>query len=121
MARTGICLVCGKEFTLTNGTHYKMVGSRRRYICNSCYRQMQQEVKENKKANRIATTGMKQSTLSMILKILFGLLFIYTGITMLTDGDASTSVGSAFIGFALGAALLAWGIIPYINAKKKGF
>lgn len=57
-------------------------------------------------------TGMRQSTGAMITKITIGVLFVLTGFT---TEDASQIV----TGLAVGGGLIAWGVLPYVNAKQR--
>ncbi len=61
--------------------------------------------------DREQKTGMRQSMGAMIAKIAIGALFVITSLTM---GDAA----SIAVGMIIGIALIAWGLIPYIKAKK---
>ena len=54
---------------------------------------------------------MRQSMGAMIAKIAVGALFI---VSPLTTGEASTIV----TGLIIGLALIAWGLLPYIKAKR---
>ena len=46
-----------------------------------------------------------------ILKVAFGVMFIFTGITM--------DMQSFFVSLVLGIALIAWGLLSYGNGKKE--
>ena len=65
-------------------------------------------------------TGMRQSGGAMIAKIAVGALFVVSGLT--TDwhsADPSDPVGTMLFSILIGLALIAWGVLPWMNAKKK--
>ena len=65
---------------------------------------------------REQATGMRQSKGAMIAKIAFGALFLLSGLT--TDW-ASDETGAMLMSILLGLALIAWGLVPRLKAKKK--
>ncbi len=66
-------------------------------------------------------TGMRQSTGAMVAKIAVGALFVVSGLTTDWAKEATTSdpLGTAVISIVIGLALIAWGLLPYLSAKKK--
>ena len=66
-------------------------------------------------------TGMRQTRGAMIAKIAVGILFLISGLT--TDwtesSDASNPLGPMLLSVIIGIALIAWGLVPWLNAKKK--
>ena len=102
-----ICKECGRQFNANYGHGYN--SKSRRYVCPRCMR----EIESNR---RLYTTGMKQSKVAMILKIVFGLLFIGAGFS---SPEGGWSVGYFFTALVIGGALLAWGLVPYFKAKKQ--
>jgi len=69
---------------------------------------------------RQKATGMRQSNGAMIAKLAFGFLFFVSGLT--TDWKSQPGVEnpvfSMVFSVILGLALIAWGLIPYLNARK---
>ncbi len=113
-----ICAQCGRQFDANSGGYYDRQS--RRYTCLRCGNAIRREYNNVRKAEsaerkraladeREQKTGMRQSTASMILKIAFGILFIYVGFTS----------KSTFTGLIIGVGLLAWGLVPYIKAQAK--
>ena len=70
---------------------------------------------------REKATGMRQSNGAMIAKIVVGALFLISGITTNWSEAADTSdpVGTMIFSILVGLALIAWGLIPWLTAKKK--
>ena len=69
---------------------------------------------------REKATGMRQSTGAMIAKIAVGALFLISGVT--TDWHSpeySEPVGAMIFSLIIGLALIAWGLVPWLLAKKK--
>ena len=65
-------------------------------------------------------TGMRQSMGAMIAKIAFGVLFVVTGITTnWAEKGESDPLATALISVVFGLALIAWGFLPWLQAKKK--
>ena len=107
-----VCVECGCQFDASKGGHYD--SKTRRYTCKSCCRKYNANLRERK-------TGMKQSMGAMIAKLAFGALFVIVaftgGIPKFSEGVGE---GITFIltGLVCGAALIAWGLVPYLKAKK---
>lgn len=47
----------------------------------------------------------------MIAKIVIGVIFVISAFS-------TNSTGALFVGIAIGAGLIAWGLVPYLQAKK---
>ena len=77
---------------------------------------MSSQYRRTRADEREARTGMRQSRGAMIAKIAFGLMFI--GICF-DDSGEQLSFGGMVVGFCLGGALLAWGLLPYLEARRK--
>lgn len=114
------CVGCGKQFDANQAGFYN--SQNRRYYCPKCGKQYnknakahnRQAVKEKAEAradSREARTGMRQSLGAMIAKIAIGALFVISAF-------GTGSVGGVLTGIVIGAALIAWGLVPYIKAKK---
>ena len=65
---------------------------------------------------REARTGMRQSFGAMIAKIATGLMFIFI---CFDDSEDGLSFGATMVGICMGGALLAWGLLPYLGARRK--
>ena len=61
------CVYCGRQFNTYDGGFYNR--EKRDYYCKSCGKKYKREL-------RMQITGMKQSYLAMIVKILIGILFL---------------------------------------------
>lgn len=102
-----ICQSCGKRFDVdAKGGYYNAAS--RRYTCKSCAKKAQANRRER-------TTGMRQSTGAMIAKIAAGALFVFVGIFQ--NGE-KWQFSMFATGLVLGAALIAWGLLPYLKVKK---
>ena len=67
---------------------------------------------------REQATGMRQTSGAMIAKILIGALFLISGFT--SDWSKyGEGIGSMLISIVLGVVLIAWGVVPWLTAKKK--
>ena len=104
-----ICKSCGKQFDANKGGYY--FKAERRYMCSACYSAIVKRNKERAADERERTTGMLQSTGAMIAKIAIGALFVISSF-------GTGSIGSVLTGIVIGAALIAWGLLPYLQAKK---
>ena len=129
------CSRCGRVLIFS---YYRKPGSSYK-LCKKCYREKERErlqktielklenrrlrkersllKKERKQriiAERIAHTGMRQSYLAMVIKILLGILFVLFAISSLLDKEYL----SMQISLILGAAFLAWGILPFALREK---
>lgn len=102
-----ICDRCGKRFDANRGCDYEP--NTRRYTCKTCSRTQQAASREEK-------TGMRQSMGAMIAKIAFGTIFILAGFLPPEEG---WSVAYFLTALILGAALIAWGIVPYRKAQER--
>lgn len=77
---------------------------------------MSSQYRRTRADEREAQTGMRQSTGAMIAKIAFGLMFI---LICFDDSEDALSFGATMVGLCMGGALIAWGVLPYRDAKKK--
>ena len=77
---------------------------------------MSNQYRRSRADEREARTGMRQSRGAMIAKIVFGLVLISAG----TDFD-SDQWDFSFFAFCLviGGGFIAWGLLPYLEARKK--
>ena len=103
--RLVICVNCGKQFDANRGGYYNKLSHR--YICKSCGKQL-------KKQNSKSSDNSKSSLGKTIAKIAIGLLFISIGFS---SPDSGWSFSYFFTAFILGAALIVWGLMPFIKAK----
>lgn len=98
------CVACGKQFDANLGGRYDPQS--RRYTCPEC---------AGAQKDAAVAALAKKLKRQMILKIVFGILFIISGLTAIGAYDGIT-VALCII---IGAALLAWALIPYFKAKKQ--
>lgn len=108
------CVECGRRFDADFGAYYDKYS--RRYTCRRCYKKEQAAMKERAVNNRRQQTGMRQSTGAMIAKIAFGALFVFAGFS---SPEGGWSVGYFLTSLVIGGALIAWGLLPYLTAKKQ--
>lgn len=101
------CVQCGNQFDANRGGYYNR--QTRRYTCKSCARKMKADRNER-------TTGMRQSKGAMIAKIAVGVLFVIAGFS---SPESGWSVGYFLTALVIGAALIAWGIAPALQSKRK--
>lgn len=113
-----VCSQCGRQFDANKGGYYNRQS--RRYTCLQCGNRIKRAANETRRARnaerrrvladeREQRTGMRQSIGSMITKIVFGILFIYAG---LTKEESALRI-------IIGVSLLAWGLIPFVKARLK--
>lgn len=104
-----ICKSCGKQFDANKGGRY--FKDERRYMCPACYSAIVKREKERAADERERTTGMRQSMGAMVAKIAIGALFVISSF-------GTGRIDSTLVGIIIGAALIAWGLLPYLKAKK---
>lgn len=104
-----ICKSCGKQFDANKGGRY--FKDERRYMCPACYSAIVKREKERAADERERATGMRQSMGAMIAKIAIGALFVLSSF-------GTGEISSTLVGIVIGAALIAWGLLPYLKAKK---
>ena len=113
--RMVICVDCGRRFDAEKeGAKY--IASSRRYQCMDCAKKEEAAMKQRRieNAGRADFSNIKkQKPGAMIAKIAVGVLFICVG---LFGGDMD--FGARIVGVVLGLALLAWGLWPFLQAKK---
>lgn len=79
-------------------------------------KEYKRQLREQAADERESKTGMRQTTGAMVAKIFFGIMFIVYGFI---PSDREWSVSYFVTSLMIGGALVAWGLIPYINAKRK--
>lgn len=99
-----VCRECGRQFDASKGGYYDKISGR--YTCKSCGKKIAGDARER-------STGMRQSKGAMIAKIVIGVLFL---IVSLTSGELDLAARG--VGIVIAAALVAWGLVPYLKAKK---
>ena len=111
------CVECGRRFDANYGGTYNR--NSRRYTCQSCVNAENAAIRkanaEKRAAEREAKTGMRQSLGAMIVKIVFGTLFVLAGFG---TPEGGWSIGYFLTAQAMGGGLIAWAIIPWINAQR---
>ena len=100
-----VCQNCGRQFDANRGGYYN--NQTRRYTCKNCGKQIKGDAREQ-------ATGMRQSMGGMIAKLAIGAIFL---LVALTNGELDA--GGRIVGIVMGAALIAWGLLPYLKAKKE--
>ena len=112
------CVACGKRFDANRGGYYNK--HTMRYTCKSCGKAQKKAYKkqqaERKADDREKQTGMRQSMGAMIAKIACGILFVLTGFS---SPESGWTFGYFLTALVIGAAFIAWGVLPYLNAKKR--
>ena len=117
------CVKCGRQFDANEGGSY--YPESRRYVCKHCVDKQKDIQKEQAKAHKAAereaeadererVTGMRQSKTAMLVKIVVGVLFLFSAVSLAVQGNISSFV----CGLAIGGALVAWGLVPYLKAKS---
>lgn len=101
------CPECGRRFDANWGAAY--LKESRRYMCPRCVKKHNAAVRERK-------TGMRQSKGWMWVKIVFGVLFVLAGFT---KPEGGWTVGYFLTALVVGGALIAWGLVPSLRAKKE--
>ena len=100
-----ICVKCGKQFDANIGGYYN--SHSRRYTCKSCGKAIKSATKKH--------SNKKQTKLAMILKIVFGILFVCAGFS---SPDGGWSIGYFLTAIVIGALLIYWGLKPYLKGKN---
>ena len=108
------CVECGRRFDVNAGGGYYNKSSRR-YTCKKCGNQIKNANRKAQAKEREARTGMKQSMGAMIAKIAVGILFVIAGFS---SPEGGWTFGYFLTALVVGVALIAWGLLPYLNAKK---
>lgn len=118
------CVYCGRQFNKNEGGYY--LPKSRRYVCKRCEDKQKAEQAERNKARKAAereaeadererVTGMRQTKAAMLAKIAAGILFLGGSGSLIAQGEISSFV----CGLAISAALVAWGLVPYLKAKSR--
>lgn len=110
------CVQCGRRFDASWGGYYN--SSTRRYTCRRCGSKIKREQRTAEAIVREERTGMRQTLGAMIAKIAVGLLFVIAAFPLLTNKE-SGGVGPFLTGLVLGAALIAWGLLPWLKARRE--
>lgn len=108
-----VCRECGRQFDANRGGYYDRAAQR--YTCKSCGRKIKGDLNER-------STGMRQSKGAMIAKLAFGAIFVISAFGAFADGlseGVGKAIGALLVGLVLGAALIVWGLVPYLNAKRE--
>lgn len=116
-----VCVKCGRRFD-ANKERAGYVEKSRRYVCGKCFAEQRKRDKEAEKSRkareaeeRERVTGMRQSKPAMIAKIVVGVLFALCSVPFAAQGNFS----SFAVGLVIAAALIAWGVVPYMRAQKR--
>lgn len=118
-----ICVKCGRKFDADNGGVY--YPESRRYACKKCVDKQKAAQAERMKARkaeecevianeREKNTGMRQSVPAMIAKIAAGVVVLASSFSFVAKGSVTEFV----VGVAVAVGLAAWGLVPYLKAKK---
>lgn len=111
------CVQCGRRFDASWGAYYNK--STRRYTCKRCAGAMKREQRSIQADAREERTGMRQSMGAMIAKIAIGALFVVVGFSELSPKTENGGFGPFLVGLILGAALIAWGLLPWLKARRE--
>lgn len=98
------CVACGRQFDANEGGKYD--AAVRRYTCPDC---------AGRQYDAAVSALAKRLKRRFILKIVFGILFIISGLT----AGSEYSTGAVILCIVIGVALLAWALIPYMKAKRE--
>lgn len=118
------CVKCGRKFDANKGGVY--YPESRRYACKKCVDKQKSVQSEREKARKAEErkakadereheTGMRQSKAVMLAKIIVGVLFLLASVSLASQGNIPAFV----CGLAVGGGLVAWGLVPYLKAKKE--
>jgi hypothetical protein len=107
-AHIATCQGCGQQFDTFRGGYYNV--DSKQYTCRKCGRAANQSV-------RGMRIGMKQTTVGMVLKLLFGIMFFIVSV----DPGEGTEWDMAYFltCLVLGTLLIAWGLIPWLRARRE--
>lgn len=119
------CVKCGRQFDANEGGAY--YPESRRYVCKRCVDKQKDIQKEQAKARKAAereaeadererVTGMRQSKTAMLVKIVVGVLFLFSAVSLAVQNN----IPAFLCGLVIGGALVAWGLVPYLKAKSGG-
>lgn len=119
------CVKCGRRFDANEGGAY--YPESRRYVCKRCVDKQKDIQKEQAKARKAAereaeadererVTGMRQSKAAMLVKIVVGVLFLFSAVSLAVQNN----IPAFLCGLVIGGALVAWGLVPYLKAKSGG-
>lgn len=117
------CVKCGRQFDANEGGVY--YPESHRYACKNCVDKQKEKQAEEARARKAAAreaeadereekTGMRQTRAAMLAKIIVGVLFLVCSVPLASQGN----IPAFLCGLAVAAALVAWGLVPYLKAKK---
>ena len=97
----------------------------RRYVCKRCVDKQKSEQADREKARkaeerkaeadeRERVSGMRQSKAAMLVKIVVGVLFLFSAVSLAVQNN----IPAFLCGLVIGGALVAWGLVPYLKAKS---
>ena len=101
------CHACGQMFDTFRGGYYNAATAQ--YTCRKCGR--------GNSSARGMRIGMRQTVVGMVLKILFGALFF--SICMSPAEGTEWDISYFLVCVVLGAALIAWAVIPWLKARRE--
>ncbi len=100
------CRACGNQFDTFRGGYDN--GTTGLYTCRSCGRR-------GERTARGIRIGMRQTVVGMVLKLLFGALFL--AVSCDTSGDWDWAY--FFVCIIFGGALILWAVLPWVKAKQE--
>ena len=100
------CRACGNQFDTFRGGYYN--SNTRLYTCRRCGRRGEGHA-------RGIRIGMRQTVVGMVLKLLFGALFL--AVSCDTSGDWDWAY--FFICIIFGGALIRWAVLPWVKARQE--
>lgn len=117
------CVKCGRQFDANEGGAY--YPESRRYVCKRCVDKQKSEQSDREKARkaeerkaeadeRERVTGMRQSKAAMLVKIVVGVLFLFSAVSLAVQNN----IPAFLCGLVIGGALVAWGLVPYLKSKS---
>ena len=109
-----VCVTCGTKFDANQGGYYN--SHSRRYVCKACGKKQQAIKKKQIADERERLTGMRQTKGAMIAKLIIGAVFVCAGFG---SPEGGWSIGYFLTAQACGLGMIAWGLVPFLKAKKK--
>ena len=102
------CHVCGQTFDTFRGGYYN--AGTAQYTCRKCGRSADS-------ALRGIRIGMRQSGGGMVLKLLFGALFL--SVSMSPAEGTEWDISYFLVCVVMGAAMIAWALVPWLKARRE--
>ena len=102
------CHVCGQTFDTFRGGYYD--AGTAQYTCRKCGR-------GTDPALRGIRIGMRQSVVGMVLKLLFGALFL--SVSRSPAEGTEWDISYFLVAVVMGAAMIAWALIPWLKARRE--